>query len=301
MVVILILLLVTVLAAELTFAVRVGTLEGFNIRQRLVGRALAHGGINHAIFTLFDNPLNIDDIQVNYLGKKYEGNLDTGRFSFMLVNESGKIDLNGANRQLLTIFAEYLGMEDEDLAIFADSLDDWRDPDNLHRLNGAEDDYYQDLEPPYRARNGKFIEVSELNLVRGAEKLADMIKISDIFTVHNPKGKINFNSLSPAMLAFLTEDDPDKISTYHELREDQGDLSEVEAQLVLAPERFQQCADFLTYKDNQVRFHTATATGYAGVQKEAEDDEEQPGTKVTVLFEKNGLNIRYYGWQEEWS
>ncbi|MBU0680664.1 MAG: general secretion pathway protein GspK [Proteobacteria bacterium] len=302
-VVILVLLLVTVLAAELTFAVRIGTLEGFNTRQRLVGRALAHGGINQALFGLFDTPVNYDDDQRPYLGKELESRLAPGRIHYVLVNESGKIDLNGASRQLLATVAEFLGMDEEEQEILVDSLGDWRDADNLHRLQGAEDDYYQDLEPPYRARNGKCIEVSELALVRGAEKIADLIKISEIFTVHNPSGMVNFNSLSPAMLAFLTDNDPAKMIAYHELRQNQGDLSALEAQLILGDERYQQCKDFLTYTDNKVAFFTVTATGYAGSQDADQDegDEDRPGTRVTVLFEKKGLNLNYYGWQEEWS
>lgn len=300
-VVVLVLLLVTVLAAELTFAVRIGTLEGFNIRQRLSGRALAHGGINQALFTLFDTPLNYDKEQRTYLGKEQRSVLDKGRIHYVLVNESGKIDLNGASRHLLTTFAEYLEMDEEEQNILADSLEDWRDPDNLHRLQGAEDDYYQNLEPPYRARNGKCIEVSELALIRGAEKIAATVKMSELFTTHNPGGKINFNSLSPAMLVFLTENDPEKMRDYHELRQNQGDLSALEAQLILGNERYQQCADFLTYTNNKVRFFTATATGYAGKQEVDQANDHQPGTRVTVLFEKNGINLHYYGWHEEWS
>jgi hypothetical protein len=294
---------VTVLAAELTFAVRIGTLEGFNTRQRLVGRALAHGGVNQALFGLFDTPVNYDDDQRPYLGKDQESRLATGRIHYVLVNESGKIDLNGAGRHLLATFADFLGMEEEEQEILADSLEDWRDADNLHRLQGAEDDYYQDLDPPYRARNGKCIEVSELALVHGAEKIGDLIKIPEIFTVHNPGGKVNFNSLSPAMLAFITENDPAKMISYHELRQNQGDLSALDAQLILGDERYRQCAGFLTYTDNKVAFFTVTATGYAGRQDAGQEDvnEDQPGTRITVLFEKKGLNLHYYGWQEEWS
>ncbi len=300
-VVLLVLLLVTVLAAELTFAVRIGTLEGFNIRQRLVGRSLAHGGINQALFGLFDTALNYDEDQFTYLGKEQESRLDTGRITYVLVNESGKIDLNGGSPNLLATFAEYIGMEEEEQAILTDSIADWRDADNLHRLQGAEDDYYQDMDEPYRSRNGKFIEVSELALVRGAEQLNDLIKISEIFTVHNPGGKVNFNSLSPAMLAFLTENDMEKMATYHELRQSQGDLSALETQLILGDERYQQCADFLSYTDSKVRFYTVTAIGFAGSQEAGDDSDNKPGTRVTVLFEKRGAALRYYGWQEEWS
>jgi type II secretory pathway component PulK len=269
-----------------------------------VGRALAHAGINLALFRLFDTPVQFDNEQLTYLGKEQEDRLDTGRLRYVLVNESGKIDLNGASRPLLLTFAAYLGLEEEDQEILADSLEDWRDADNLHRLLGAEDDYYQELDPPYLPRNGKCVEVGELALVRGAEKIGDRVTLSEIFTVHNPGGKINFNSLSPGMLAFLTENDADKMATYHELRQNQGDLTALEAQLILGDERYQQCRDFLAYTDGKVRFFTITATGYAG-KEEADQQEEaaqqRPGTRVTVLFEKNGLSLRYYGWQEEWS
>lgn len=306
-VVILVLLLVTVLAAELTFAVRVGTLEGFNTRQRLVGRALAHSGVNQALFGLIDRPLQYDEEQRAYLGKEEQSRLATGRIRYVLVNESGKIDLNGASRQLLTTAAAFLGLDEEEQAILADSLEDWRDSDNLFRLQGAEDDYYQELEPPYRARNGRCVEVGELALVRGADKIGDRVRIAEMFTVHNPGGKINFNSLSPAMLAFLTEKDPTKMAAYHELRRDQGDLSALEARLILGDERYQHCADFLTYSAGKVAFFTVSATGYPGRRDDElaldQDnlDDHQPGTRVTVLFEKNGVTPRYYGWQEEWS
>lgn len=306
-VVILVLLLVTVLAAELTFAVRVGTLEGFNTRQRLVGRALAHSGVNQAFFSLLDRPLHQEEDQVLYLGQERQSRLATGRIHYVLVNESGKIDLNAASRQLITTVAAFFGLEEEEQAILADSLEDWRDSDNLFRLQGAEDDYYQELEPPYRARNGRCVEAGELALVRGAEKIGDMIRIAEMFTVHNPGGKINFNSLSPTMLAFLTEKDPAKMAAYHELRREQGDLSALEAQLILGDERYQHCADFLTYSAGKVAFFTVTATGYPGRQDDElagspdHPDDQRPGTRVTVLFEKNGVTPRYYGWQEEWS
>ena len=44
---------------------------------------------------------------------------------------------------------------------------DWRDPDKLHRLNGAEDDYYLSLRVPYKAKNGNFETIDELLLVKG--------------------------------------------------------------------------------------------------------------------------------------
>jgi general secretion pathway protein K len=44
---------------------------------------------------------------------------------------------------------------------------DWTDGDNLARLNGAENDYYQSLNPSYNAKNGPIDVVEELLLVKG--------------------------------------------------------------------------------------------------------------------------------------
>jgi general secretion pathway protein K len=48
-----------------------------------------------------------------------------------------------------------------------DSILDWRDPDDLARLEGAESDHYGSLRPPYTAKNGFFEFPDELLFVRG--------------------------------------------------------------------------------------------------------------------------------------
>jgi type II secretory pathway component PulK len=44
---------------------------------------------------------------------------------------------------------------------------DWKDIDDEHHLSGAEDDYYESLEKPYKAKNGLFDVSEELALVKG--------------------------------------------------------------------------------------------------------------------------------------
>ena len=48
-----------------------------------------------------------------------------------------------------------------------DSIIDWRDSNHDHLLNGAEEDYYRGLDPPYSCKDGPFDVVEELLLVRG--------------------------------------------------------------------------------------------------------------------------------------
>ena len=48
-----------------------------------------------------------------------------------------------------------LGLDKQQRDIITDSVEDWRDANDLHRANGAEsDDHYLQLPVPFRARNG---------------------------------------------------------------------------------------------------------------------------------------------------
>jgi general secretion pathway protein K len=77
-----------------------------------------------------------------------------------------------------------------------DSVLDWKDPDDLHRLNGAESDYYMALQNPYEAKNANFDTVEELALVKGVTSEVlyggnDTKGIIDFLTVHSKSGMIN--------------------------------------------------------------------------------------------------------------
>jgi general secretion pathway protein K len=90
-----------------------------------------------------------------------------GEFRVRIDNESGKININGANEQLLKMMMDAFDMEDEEKSIIVDSILDWRDKDDLHRAHGAENDYYNALPEPYDCKNDAFDSVEELLLVRG--------------------------------------------------------------------------------------------------------------------------------------
>lgn len=95
------------------------------------------------------------------------GRLGAGIYSIDIQDESGKINLNAATAEQIRALAEACGIPRNDADIIADSIMDWRDADTAHRLNGAEDEYYGTLDPPYKAKNGNFDTVEELLLVRG--------------------------------------------------------------------------------------------------------------------------------------
>lgn len=135
------------------------------------------------------------------------GTFDDAEYEVEIQDESGKINLNLVGEEQLQALMAAVGIGKPDSDIITDSIMDWRDPDNLHRPNGAEDDYYQTLNPPYKAKNGRFDSVEELLLVRGvtrdfyyghAERAPDgsvvsRYGLSRYFTVYAMSQRINVN------------------------------------------------------------------------------------------------------------
>ncbi len=298
--VIVIMLLVSFLAGQLILNVRteLNILHNKKIREKELG--LAQAGVNLAIFRLIDVPLeDLGQEWNNFLtGYGYTAYLPTGQVIYRAVNESGKIDLNHFDNRFLLLFLEYMRMGREERQTILDSLLDWRDKDDLHRLNGAETEYYQELDDPYIPRNGNFIDPAEFFLIKGTEKLAGRFEAREVFTVHNRGKKIDFNNLSPIMLDFLVQGDELKKKEYFEARLLQGELDSNQARRILGDARYSQCAPFLTYTSTS-RYYSIVSKGDAGIENEEEITETSGAAmEIYVLIRKRGNRIKYFAWDE---
>lgn len=90
-------------------------------------------------------------------------------FRYGITPETSKLNLNAASEnQIRALFEPILtdlGVDNPSIPI--DSLLDWLDSDDEQRENGAEAEYYAQLDPPYQPKNGALDTVEELLLVRG--------------------------------------------------------------------------------------------------------------------------------------
>jgi general secretion pathway protein K len=303
MVVIIILLIVSFLASQLILQVQTEQKIAFNVKKKAYSRLLSEAGMQIALFRTLEPKTVVDEEDQLFQfieGKTYDTFFNQGKISYSTVNESGKIDLNRAPRQLLELFCEYHGLEMEETGTLIDSLMDWRDSDDLLRLNGAEANYYEELEDPYLPRNGEIEDPAEFLLIQGAELLAEKFVVEDVFTVNNSDGKINFNSLTPDMLAFLTEGDLDRQGLYHENQELVGTLNQTHARQVLGDERYERLRPYLTFSSPN-KFYSITSIGRAGVKPDEEtaEDQDQPGMKLQVLFRvKGSTDYELLSWRE---
>lgn len=308
LVVIVIMLLVSFLASQLILQVRTETKIAINEKERAVSRFLAEAGINLDLFRMIDTPIEVigeEETEKFHEGQVYEQFLEKGRVQYFAVNESGKIDLNRSHRRLLELFLEYYKLQPDEIATIVDSWLDWRDSDDLHRLNGAERDVYEALDDPYVPRNGTIQDPAEFFLIHGTEPLRGKFLPAEVFTVYNSQRTINVNSLTPAMLDFLTEGDEAKKAAYREARTEYGNLNAALARQILGDERYGVLKPYLTYGSGNIRYYFLVGTGQSGyTQEEAEREKEEGqgaahhvGVKVMALIQKSGARSKYLSWE----
>ncbi len=192
-----------------------------NSRDSACAYYVARAGMATAIYQLVQKQLMPRVQRLDIQGPpnpldlgKCTGDFGDGSYDVEIQDESGKINLNFASEEQLRALTEVIGINKREGDIIVDSILDWKDVDNLHRLNGAEDDYYQTLTPPYHAKNGRMDTVEELLLVRGVtrdyyyghmEKPPDSPAVfryglSRYVTVYSISNRINVNYAPPEVL-----------------------------------------------------------------------------------------------------
>jgi general secretion pathway protein K len=153
-------------------------------------------------------------------GTPYPVAFQDGEAEVRVWSESGRISLNNAPEPLLRKVMKNLMEAGEQRDVIVDSILDWRDSDDLHRVNGAENDYYRSLPEPYDCKNGNFDTVEELLLVRGVtpelffgrrgkeageggEQGSRAFGLKDVFTVFSTAPNVDINSAPPEVIIAL--------------------------------------------------------------------------------------------------
>ena len=119
-----------------------------------------------------------------------------------MTDESGKIDINTASDALLRGLFLAQGMKEEEAATVTDAILDWRDPDLLKRLRGAEEADYLAAGYSYKPANAAFQSTEELRLVMGmTPELFD--KVAPLITIYSRQPGINAGIASRGVLRAL--------------------------------------------------------------------------------------------------
>ncbi|MBI5050020.1 MAG: general secretion pathway protein GspK [Nitrospirae bacterium] len=229
-----VLAIMMVIVLSFSFAVRVETHSTLSFKEDAEKRFLAEAGIERGIMEVFYRNANkgqrtiLEGMEVwNIDGKPYRVQTDNGFYTVSITDESGKVDINITPDVILRNLLINLGLELENVDTIVDSIMDWKDPDELHRLHGAESDYYMLLPNPYKVKNANFDTLEELLLVKGVTPgilhgTKEKKGIMNFLTVNSGTGAININAASREVLMAvpgITPEVADEIITQRQIKE----------------------------------------------------------------------------------
>ncbi|QBQ53538.1 general secretion pathway protein GspK [Nitrosococcus wardiae] len=156
--------LLAVIAGSFTYTLRIESTLAANLVGQAKARALAEAGIVYATLDLL-RPLQMRRFSPD--GLPYRWKFGDGEVMISVRDVGGLVDLNTASRELLGGLLGVAGVAVEERDSLLDAIEDWRDPDDVPLLQGAEDKDYMAAGLPYGAKDGPFEDITELQQVLG--------------------------------------------------------------------------------------------------------------------------------------
>ena len=179
--VLLVLAILVVIGAEFAFSMRLEASAVRAYKDGVRGLHLAEAGVAQAIreitgdYALVGACQDDDPVQFFRANRtpvppvpRKNVTLGDGEFEYEITDEEARLNLNLSPPDRVDRLLRNLGLEKTDRDVIVASIQDWRDANDEHRLNGAEsEDHYLKLAIPYRARNRNLDSVQELLQIRG--------------------------------------------------------------------------------------------------------------------------------------
>lgn len=158
--------MLSILLGSFALVARTERLQSRHLFDTTTARYAAEAGLNLAVYGLSQS-----DPQQKWVadGRPYSFVFDGVQIEVSLTDDSGKIDINVADAIALTNLFKGVGVEEAKADELADAIQDWRDPDDLTSLHGAEKGDYHAAGLPYGPRNAPFETLSEIQQVFGMD------------------------------------------------------------------------------------------------------------------------------------
>ncbi len=253
----------------------------------LEARAMAHSGLAFALHPMVSKLTpGLDEDFGNGLG-----------YAVKMVSEGGKLNIRwlieGEDQRKLDIFRKWLetrGLTYSERDIFIDSLLDWVDADDAHRLNGVEDE--GDYHPPNRPLQ----ELEEIAQVRGSEPLTRTDAWKEALTIYS-QGPIDLTAADPELLRLIPGLGEAQIQRFVQFRRGRDNidgtlddpefkkLEEVQVFLGMSAEQFKQLGGLISVNDKTLHVTSEGRSGNAYRQ-------------VDVVVLKTGGNPQILSWKE---
>lgn len=204
-------MLLTVIAGNFVFAMRTETSVVRNAVSGAQAEAMANGAVHRALYENFKPAADVNTWKAD--GRERQWEKDGVKIKVVMMDESGKIDINTSSDILLRGLLLSVGVDVTKAAQLLDAILDWRDGDLLPRPNGAEREAYQAAGLKYEPANTPFEAVEQLQQVLGMTP--DIyFRIAPLITVHSRQSGINSLVASRGVLMSIPDVDPAQVDVY---------------------------------------------------------------------------------------
>ena len=215
--------LLTIVAASFATHSRVETRMAGNLVERQKARMLIESGLSRAMLELMVN--NSQRWPNN--GEVLELQESQGRVRISIRNAAGLVNLNRASRDTLYKLFALITEKPQEREQLVDALADWRDPDDLKRVYGAEDADYAHEGLEYGTVDRDLETVDELSYVMGFNRDA-VDSLRSYVTVFSASNQLDERYASDQLLALLKSGEQTQHSNisaaFEQLESDLADL-----------------------------------------------------------------------------
>lgn len=210
-------MLLTVIAGNFVFAMRTETLVVRNAVSAAQAEAMANGAVHRALYETFKPTADANTWKAD--GRERQWEKDGTKIKIVMMDESGKIDINTSSDALLRGLLISVGVDAAKAAQLLDAILDWRDEDSLSHPNGAESDAYQAAGLKYGPANAPFEVLEQLQQVLGMTP--DIyLRIAPLITVHSRQPGINTLVAPRGVLMAIPDVSPSQVDDYIAQRND---------------------------------------------------------------------------------
>jgi general secretion pathway protein K len=161
------LVLLSIIAANISVDASTSTRIARNIDESAVAQAAADAGIQRAILDLETSTTTAGAAGFRSDGTVYAWRFSNSTVLISIKDEASKIDLNKAPEALFAALFESIGVDPDQAESLADAIADFRDADDLKHLKGAEKAEYRAAGLEWDPKNAPFQTIEELQQVLG--------------------------------------------------------------------------------------------------------------------------------------
>ena len=294
--VILLTILVTVIAGE----IRLSSRAAFFHREELGEWANVISAINQAEMELMLErmprpPESIDDLdEINrnpffrFNGQELELHYPQAEgITVRIYDHGGKINLREIGRpRMRSLLEKKLGEDaDDQIDELIAAWGDWVDLNDNPGINGAENEYYENLETPFIQRNGKLETVEEILHIRGFDEVFADVDLDAAFTLYTDDELINLNLATVEAMQLLPGLDDELIAEILAFREENEFRGNGDVAQIVPAENMAELRPWLNSR-RTTSFYTIMA--YKKLVQKAdpfEDDALQPDITTTAFAE----------------